>query len=166
MQIRLFLVTSPPTFDPPLITNKFFDGEFISLNKRAAILIYFTGLLNEACLESIHSSTEAGVENLRSAVFQCVDILAADALDKYPNTPMIVLNSVLVEMGLIKSEDKKHQAVDDIRGLAVVLGHMCQQPYFPKFIKSVIRSIVVKDDKKWNENAATLRSQLLHILYT
>ena len=98
-------------------------------------------------------------------MFQCVDVLAADALEKYPNTPMIVFNAILVEMGLVKSEDKKHRPVEDVRGLTVVLGHVCQQPYFPKFIKSVVRSIVAKDNKVWAHNASVLRSQLLQLLY-
>jgi len=125
----------------------------------------FLDLLNDPCLESLLTSDDASTENLRSAIFQCVDVLTADALEKYPNTPMILFNAIFVEMGLVKSEDKKHKPVDDVRGLTVVLGHICQQPYFPKFIKAVVRSIVAKDSKVWSNNAAMLRSQLLQLLY-
>ena len=122
-------------------------------------------MLHDSCLESLLTNDDSSSENLRCAVFQCVDVLAADALDKYPNTPMIVLNAILVEMGLLKSEDKKHKPVDDIRGLTVILGHMCQQPYFPKFVKTVVRGVVAKDNKVWVKNVAVLRTQLLQLLY-
>ena len=128
-------------------------------------VLHFAGLLPEDCLESIFPSTVSAVENLRKAVFQCVDVLLRDAFDKYPNTPMIVINAILVEMGLVKSEDKTFKAVDDLRGLIVIMGHVCQQSFFPKFIKSVIRSIVAKENKVWTRSSAVLRSQLLQILY-
>lgn len=78
---------------------------------------------------------------------------------------MIVLNAILVDMGLLKSEDKNHVPEDDIRGLTVILGHVCQQPYFPRFVKSVVRSVVARDNKAWI-GKSLLRSQLLQVLYS
>ncbi|XP_026690179.2 ran GTPase-activating protein 1-like [Ciona intestinalis] len=124
-----------------------------------------SGLLNEKCLHHITTCTDSDAQELRSAVFQGVDILLSDAFQKYPNTPMLVINPFLVRMGLLKSEDKKFHAPFDIRPMVVTLGHACQQAYFPTFTRRLVRGVVAKESKVWNNKSIHLRSQLLQILY-
>nr|XP_026690179.1 ran GTPase-activating protein 1-like [Ciona intestinalis] len=124
-----------------------------------------SGLLNEKCLDHITTCSDADAQELRSAVFQAVDILLRDAFQKYPNTPMLVINPFLVRMGLLKSEDKKFHAPFDIRPMVVTLGHACQQAYFPTFTRRLVRSVVAKESKVWNNKSIQLRPQLLQILY-
>lgn len=126
---------------------------------------YPPGLLTEDCLESILTCSSPRGQSLRSAVFQCTDAILSRAFENYPNTSMLVVNPILVHMGLIKSEDKKFVALKDFRHVAVCLGYASKQDFFPKHIKQVIRSIVTKDQDKWN-SCVTLRSQFLQLLFS
>lgn len=128
-------------------------------------LSFFAGLLNDDCLESLRSCSKAPAEGLRAAVFTCVDVLLAEAFDKYPNTPMLVINPLLVRAGLIKSEDKAAKAPADIRDMVVVLAHACQQAYFPRYTKAVVRGVVTKENVAWDK-CPLLRTQLLQVLYS
>nr|CAB3265428.1 ran GTPase-activating protein 1-like [Phallusia mammillata] len=139
--------------------------EFVPNAEAAAdAFLTLSNLLTEDCVSNILSCEKPSAENLRVSVFECIDVLMAEAFDKYPNTPMLVINPLLVRMGLIKSEDKKFKSPSDIRAQAVVLGHICQQAYFPQFVKKIIRGVVTKDSEPW-EISPILRSQLLQLLF-
>jgi len=133
--------------------------------KSADAFVRVAGLLSEECLESIPSCSSPKGQTLRSAVFQCTDAILSTAFKSYPNTSMLVVNPILVHMGLIKSEEKKFVPLKDFRHVAVCLGHACKQGFFPKHIKQVIRSIVTKDQDKWNY-CSSLRSQFMQLLFS
>ncbi|XP_076802519.1 ran GTPase-activating protein 1-like [Clavelina lepadiformis] len=126
--------------------------------------VVLSELLKEDCIENMISCKNPQAEKLRSCVFECIDVLIADAFEKYPNTPMLVVNPLLVKMGLIKSESKKDKPVGKMQAMVVILGHICQQAYFPKFLKSIVRSLVAKENHRWDQSPF-LRTQLMQILY-
>ncbi|CAH1266837.1 RANGAP1 [Branchiostoma lanceolatum] len=68
---------------------------------------------------------------VKSAAFQCADAILTRSLQSKDSQPPLIANSLLVHMGLLKSEEKV-QPVRDLQGPLILLQHIFQQVYFPR----------------------------------
>lgn len=125
-----------------------------------------TGLLPVDCLDSSGAGTPSSAAT-KNKILACYDVLLKDALDKYPNTPMLVVNPLFVAMGLIKGEEKRKivQPLTDVRANALAIGHICKQSYFPAHLRKTVRSLIAKDNGIW-EKHPDCRSRLMQQFYT
>ena len=56
----------------------------------------------------------------------------------------MLANSLLVNIGILKGEDKKYKPPSTLTGPLLVLEHVVKQPYFPKFSRQILTMFMSK----------------------
>ncbi|KAF6023110.1 hypothetical protein EB796_018584 [Bugula neritina] len=78
----------------------------------------------------------------------------------------VLCNSVLVNIGLIKSENKKFRvASEDLTGPLTLIQHIVKQDYVSKSSRKVLHSYLTKSEKKL-EKYFQVKFQLLQTLFS
>lgn len=122
-------------------------------------VILFTGLLSSRIMPPSGNKNPA-----ESPVLDCVDAYLFAAFNKVPETPMIVIDRILIRLGVIKSEDKTITAFPSIGSVGLVLVTALKSSYFPSVTRKTVRAMVAKDNEMWNKHIP-LRNRLLELLY-
>ncbi|XP_074661633.1 ran GTPase-activating protein 1-like isoform X2 [Tubulanus polymorphus] len=79
------------------------------------------------------------------------------------NAVMSFANALLVQIGLLKSEDKTHRPLVDISGVLITLEHAVRQDYFPRSVTEILRVFVGRPHPQL-ETAGAARDKLLQTL--
>ncbi|XP_028397815.1 ran GTPase-activating protein 1-like [Dendronephthya gigantea] len=95
----------------------------------------------------------------------CTDVILQEAFLK-SGKPETVINSLLIHMGLLKSEDKLEPASNDITGALQALNQAARQEYFPKDLAFFFTAFLSKPNctVKFSESARTNLLQTLEHL--
>ncbi|XP_041356902.1 ran GTPase-activating protein 1-like [Gigantopelta aegis] len=101
-------------------------------------------------------------EKTKHAACECADGLFQEIF-KVPENIAIATNALLVQMGIIKGEDKKFKPISDVTGPLLVLEHAVQQSYFPQTAREILLAFVNKPHPRW-ESAGNVRCKLLETL--
>ncbi|KFV47580.1 Ran GTPase-activating protein 1, partial [Tyto alba] len=80
---------------------------------------------------------------VKTAVHETTDALMRKAFTSATFNSDAFITSLLIHMGLLKSEDKI-KAVPSLYGILMTLNHMVQQDYFPKSLAPVLSAFVTK----------------------
>ncbi|NXA30486.1 RAGP1 protein, partial [Ibidorhyncha struthersii] len=80
---------------------------------------------------------------VKTAVHETTDALMRKAFTSATFNSDAFITSLLVHMGLLKSEEKI-KAVPSLYGILMTLNHMVQQDYFPKSLAPVLSAFVTK----------------------
>jgi len=124
-----------------------------------------TGLIPSEALVSVDGSLEGN--SVVQKIFACYDVLLRDAFEKYPNTPMMVINPLFVAMALIKNEEKKQLHSDcDVRKSVIAIKHICCQKYLRQFehVRDVIKSLVGNNNNVVWSKYSNFRNNLMLVL--
>ncbi|KAH9489033.1 Ran GTPase-activating protein 1 [Bulinus truncatus] len=95
---------------------------------------------------------------------ECADKLLQNLFNQDPNAAPKVANAILVNIGLLKGEDKKYKPPANIAGALMVLDHIVRQSYFPKLARDIIQIFVSKPSPIL-EKIPEARHKLLQTLY-
>ncbi|XP_071949839.1 ran GTPase-activating protein 1-like [Antedon mediterranea] len=98
------------------------------------------------------------------AIHECTDAILGQFLKDNDTKMDVVLNTILVHMGLIKSEDKI-KPIADLSGILITLAYVCKQEYFPVKLKNILTVFIAKPHPALNR-CVEARDQLLSALYT
>ncbi|KFO11571.1 Ran GTPase-activating protein 1, partial [Balearica regulorum gibbericeps] len=80
---------------------------------------------------------------VKTAVHETTDALMRKAFTSATFNSDAFITSLLIHMGLLKSEEKI-KAVPSLHGILMTLNHMVQQDYFPKSLAPVLSAFVTK----------------------
>ncbi|NWH74773.1 RAGP1 protein, partial [Piaya cayana] len=80
---------------------------------------------------------------VKTAVYETTDALMRKAFTSATFNSDAFITSLLIHMGLLKSEEKI-KAVPSLYGILMTLNHMVQQDYFPKSLAPVLSAFVTK----------------------
>ncbi|NXV72947.1 RAGP1 protein, partial [Atlantisia rogersi] len=80
---------------------------------------------------------------VKTAVHETTDALMRKAFTSATFNSDVFITSLLIHMGLLKSEEKI-KAVPSLHGILMTLNHMVQQDYFPKSLAPVLSAFVTK----------------------
>jgi Ran GTPase-activating protein 1 len=116
----------------------------------------------------IKVSTFVGEENseVREAACQCADAVFKEAFkhaDKTGNVSLIS-NTILLHLGLIKSEDKQFRPAVSLLGPLTVLEYVIRQPYFPRNTKEILQVFLSRPTTAV-EACGTVKHRLMQTLY-
>ncbi|XP_066287641.1 ran GTPase-activating protein 1-like [Branchiostoma lanceolatum] len=100
---------------------------------------------------------------VKSAAFQCADAILTRSLQSKDSQPPLIANSLLVHMGLLKSEEKV-QPVRDLQGPLILLQHIFQQVYFPRSLAQLFIAFLTRPNSQL-ERHAHLQHQILQTLH-
>nr|KAF6497394.1 Ran GTPase activating protein 1 [Rousettus aegyptiacus] len=100
---------------------------------------------------------------VRTAVQDAVDALMKKAFGSSSFNANAFLTSLLIHMGLLKSEDKI-KAIANLYGPLMALNHMVQQDYFPKALAPLLLAFVTKPNGAL-ESCSFARHSLLQTLH-
>ncbi|XP_071087260.1 ran GTPase-activating protein 1-like [Haliotis cracherodii] len=102
-------------------------------------------------------------DKTKDAATECADVLLEGVMKrKYASSQ--VANAILVQLGLIKGEDKKFKPMSDISGPLIVLDHVVQQSYFPKLARDILQVFISKPGTQF-EKCSQAQHKLLQTLY-
>jgi len=124
-----------------------------------------TGLIPSEALVSVDDSLEGN--SVVQKIFACYDVLLIDAFEKYPNTPMMVINPLFVAMALIKNEEEKQLHSDcDVRKSVIAIKHICRQKYLRQFehVRDVIKCLVGNSNNVIWSKYSNFRNNLMLVL--
>ncbi|XP_069131445.1 ran GTPase-activating protein 1-like [Argopecten irradians] len=101
----------------------------------------------------------------KEAACDCTDKLFEDLLlDSREGAASLFANALLVNMGVLKGEDKKFRPPSSIVGPLTVLEHAVQQTYFPKQSREILSAFVSKPHPLLDKSGPA-RHNLLQTLY-
>ncbi|XP_067998638.1 ran GTPase-activating protein 1 [Melanerpes formicivorus] len=100
---------------------------------------------------------------VKTAVHETTDALMRKAFGSATFNSDAFLTSLLIHMGLLKSEDKI-KTVPSLYGILMTLNHMVQQDYFPKSLVPVLSAFVTKPNRAF-ESCSFARHMLLQTLH-
>lgn len=96
-----------------------------------------------ALVMKVCSVVTPGDDKTKAAACECAALILERTLaQSEENVVNLVTNSILVSLGLIKSEDKKYKPPNDITGALIVLEYLVQQSYFPKSAKDMLEIFI------------------------
>ncbi|BFZ14600.1 hypothetical protein BsWGS_17638 [Bradybaena similaris] len=96
---------------------------------------------------------------------QCADSLLLHLFNQVENADAKVANAFLVQMGLIKGEDKKFTAPKNITGPLLVLEHVAKQAYFTKIAREILLMFFIKPHPLM-EKSSEARHRILQTLHS
>ncbi|KAM6424738.1 ran GTPase-activating protein 1 isoform 1-T2 [Rhynochetos jubatus] len=100
---------------------------------------------------------------VKTAVHETTDALMRKAFTSPTFNSDAFITSLLVHMGLLKSEEKI-KAVPSLYGILMTLNHMVQQDYFPKSLAPVLSAFVTKPNRAL-DSCSFARHMLLQTLH-
>ncbi|KAM6417952.1 ran GTPase-activating protein 1 isoform 1-T3 [Pluvialis apricaria] len=100
---------------------------------------------------------------VKTAVHETTDALMRKAFTSATFNLDAFITSLLVHMGLLKSEEKI-KAVPSLYGILMTLNHMVQQDYFPKSLAPVLSAFVTKPNRAL-DSCSFARHMLLQTLH-
>ncbi|KAM6304084.1 ran GTPase-activating protein 1 isoform 2-T2 [Podargus strigoides] len=100
---------------------------------------------------------------VRTAVHETTDALMRKAFNSATFNSDAFITSLLIHMGLLKSEEKI-KAVPSLYGILMTLNHMVQQDYFPKSVAPVLSAFVTKPNRAL-DSCSFARHMLLQTLH-
>ncbi|XP_009875567.1 PREDICTED: ran GTPase-activating protein 1 [Apaloderma vittatum] len=100
---------------------------------------------------------------VKTAVHETTDALMRKAFTSATFNSDAFVTSLLVHMGLLKSEEKV-KAVPSLYGILMTLNHMVQQDYFPKSLAPVLSAFVTKPNRAL-DSCSFARHMLLQTLH-
>jgi len=116
----------------------------------------------------IKVSAFVGEENgeVKEAACQCADAVFARMFKTAEacGDNSVISNTILVHLGLIKSEDKKFRATDNLLGPLTVLEYVIRRPYFPRSTKEILQVFLSRPTKAV-EACGVVKHKLMQTLY-
>ncbi|XP_010157386.1 PREDICTED: ran GTPase-activating protein 1 [Eurypyga helias] len=100
---------------------------------------------------------------VKTAVQETTDALMRKAFTSPTFNSDVFVTSLLIHMGLLKSEEKI-KAVPSLYGILMTLNHMVQQDYFPKSLAPVLSAFVTKPNRAL-DSCSFARHMLLQTLH-
>ncbi|KAM6306738.1 ran GTPase-activating protein 1-like [Podargus strigoides] len=100
---------------------------------------------------------------VKTAVHETTDALMRKAFNSTTFSSDAFITSLLIHMGLLKSEEKI-KAVPSLYGILMTLNHMVQQDYFPKSLAQVLSAFVTKPNHAL-DSCSFARHMLLQTLH-
>ncbi|XP_059672379.1 ran GTPase-activating protein 1 isoform X2 [Gavia stellata] len=100
---------------------------------------------------------------VKTAVHETTDALMRKAFTSATFNSDAFITSLLIHMGLLKSEEKI-KAVPSLYGILMTLNHMIQQDYFPKSLAPVLSAFVTKPNRAL-DSCSFARHMLLQTLH-
>uniref|UniRef100_A0A8C4J997 Ran GTPase-activating protein 1 n=1 Tax=Dromaius novaehollandiae TaxID=8790 RepID=A0A8C4J997_DRONO len=100
---------------------------------------------------------------VKTAVHETTDALMKKAFTSATFNSDAFITSLLIHMGLLKSEEKI-KAVPSLYGILMTLNHMVQQDYFPKSLAPVLSAFVTKPNRAL-DSCSFARHMLLQTLH-
>ncbi|XP_075607763.1 ran GTPase-activating protein 1 [Balearica regulorum gibbericeps] len=100
---------------------------------------------------------------VKTAVHETTDALMRKAFTSATFNSDAFITSLLIHMGLLKSEEKI-KAVPSLHGILMTLNHMVQQDYFPKSLAPVLSAFVTKPNRAL-DSCSFARHMLLQTLH-
>ncbi|XP_075285386.1 ran GTPase-activating protein 1 [Opisthocomus hoazin] len=100
---------------------------------------------------------------VKTAVHETTDALMRKAFTSATFNSDAFITSLLIHMGLLKSEEKI-KAVPSLYGILMTLNHMVQQDYFPKSLAPVLSAFVTKPNRAL-DSCSFARHMLLETLH-
>ncbi|XP_010131895.1 PREDICTED: ran GTPase-activating protein 1 [Buceros rhinoceros silvestris] len=100
---------------------------------------------------------------VKTAVHETTDALMRKAFTSATFNSDAFVTSLLIHMGLLKSEEKI-KAVPSLYGILMTLNHMVQQDYCPKSLAPVLLAFVTKPNRAF-ESCSFARHMLLQTLH-
>ncbi|XP_042323025.1 ran GTPase-activating protein 1 [Sceloporus undulatus] len=100
---------------------------------------------------------------VKTAVNETTDALMRDAFSSATFNSDAFITSLLIHMGLLKSEEKI-KAVPSLYGPLMTLNHMVQQDYFPKSLIPILLAFVTKPNRAL-DSCSFARHMLLQTLH-
>ncbi|XP_010173372.1 ran GTPase-activating protein 1 [Antrostomus carolinensis] len=100
---------------------------------------------------------------VKTAVHETTDALMRKAFASATFNSDAFVTSLLIHMGLLKSEEKI-KAVPSLYGILMTLNHMVQQDYFPKSLAPVLSAFVTKPNRAL-DSCSFARHMLLQTLH-
>ncbi|XP_009075278.1 PREDICTED: ran GTPase-activating protein 1 [Acanthisitta chloris] len=100
---------------------------------------------------------------VKTAVHETTDALMRKAFGSATFNSDAFVTTLLVHMGLLKSEEKI-KAVPSLYGILMTLNHMVQQDYFPKSLVPVLSAFVTKPNRAL-DSCSFARHMLLQTLH-
>ncbi|XP_010283011.1 PREDICTED: ran GTPase-activating protein 1 [Phaethon lepturus] len=100
---------------------------------------------------------------VKTAVHETTDALMRKAFTSATFNSDAFITSLLIHMGLLKSEEKI-KAVPSLYGILMTLNHMVQQDYFPKSLAPVLSAFVTKPNRAL-DSCSFARHMLLQTLH-
>ncbi|XP_056011418.1 ran GTPase-activating protein 1-like [Ostrea edulis] len=102
---------------------------------------------------------------IKEAACDCADQIIEEAVKcNRENDAVLLSNTILVYMGVLKGEDKSYKPPSNITGPLLVLEHIVRQPYFPKFSREMLQAFCSKPHPLL-DSASQARHKLLQTLY-
>ncbi|XP_062605951.1 ran GTPase-activating protein 1-like [Saccostrea cucullata] len=101
----------------------------------------------------------------KDAACDCADQIIEETVKcNTENDAVILANTILVYLGILKGEDKSYRPPNDITGPLLVLEHIVRQPYFPKYSREMLQAFFSKPHPLL-DSASQARHKLLQTLY-
>ncbi|KAM6386153.1 ran GTPase-activating protein 1 isoform 1-T1 [Alca torda] len=100
---------------------------------------------------------------VKTAVHETTDALMRKAFTSATFNSDAFITSLLIHMGLLKSEEKI-KAVPSLYGILMTLNHVVQQDYFPKSLAPVLSAFVTKPNRAL-DSCSFARHMLLQTLH-
>ncbi|XP_077997580.1 ran GTPase-activating protein 1-like [Glandiceps talaboti] len=111
----------------------------------------------------VSSVMDSDKENDKNIVYDCADAIMSKAHTSGNVAPSDIVNSLLVHLGLLKSEEKI-KPVQDITGPLLTLAHVVTQKYFPKSSVGSLIAFLSRAHPRL-ESSQKARHALLQALY-
>ncbi|CAI8027434.1 Ran GTPase-activating protein 1 [Geodia barretti] len=96
---------------------------------------------------------------LKSALEETIDAVVGPVCEA--GKTALLLNEILVQVGLLKSEDKSFVPVKNIEGPVLALTHIVRQNYFPRNCRDTLISFIQKP----HQGLIATRPKVLQVLY-
>lgn len=101
----------------------------------------------------------------KEAACDCADQIIEEAVKcNRENDAVLLANTILVYIGVLKGEDKSYKPPNNITGPLLVLEHIVRQPYFPKFSREMLQAFCSKPHPLL-DSTPQARHKLLQTLY-
>ncbi|XP_078324728.1 ran GTPase-activating protein 1-like [Crassostrea virginica] len=101
----------------------------------------------------------------KEAACDCADQIIEEAVKcNQENDAVLLANTILVHIGVLKGEEKTYKPPSNITGPLLVLEHIVRQPYFPKFSREMLQAFCSKPHPLL-DSASQARHKLLQTLY-
>uniref|UniRef100_T1IIM9 Ran-GTPase activating protein 1 C-terminal domain-containing protein n=1 Tax=Strigamia maritima TaxID=126957 RepID=T1IIM9_STRMM len=106
-------------------------------------------------------------EEVKDAAFECADALLMEVFElaEKQDRLSVLSNSLLVQLGLIKSEDKTFKPMTDLTGPLIVLEHVVRQPYFSRITKEILQLFLSRPNKAIDA-CGSVKHKWLQTLYS
>uniref|UniRef100_K1RBZ5 Ran GTPase-activating protein 1 n=1 Tax=Magallana gigas TaxID=29159 RepID=K1RBZ5_MAGGI len=101
----------------------------------------------------------------KEAACDCADQIIEEAVKcNRENDAVLLANTILVYIGVLKGEDKSYKPPNSVTGPLLVLEHIVRQPYFPKFSREMLQAFCSKPHPLL-DSTPQARHKLLQTLY-